>query len=79
MFKRKPKNTGFKLDMTPDVQKELEKLQLKTAASNLADVIRHSLGVYDYVVSLQASGKTIIIRDADGKEVEFPKVPQKSK
>jgi hypothetical protein len=79
MFKRKPKNTGFKLDMSPEVQKELEKLQLKTAAQSIGEVIRHSLGTYDYIVSLQASGKTIIIRDADGKEVEFPKVPQRSK
>lgn len=79
MFKSKPRKKGFKLEMSPEVHQELEKLQMKTAASGIGEVIRHALGTYDYIVELQASGKTIIIRDADGKEAEFPKVPQRSK
>ncbi|BCM95194.1 hypothetical protein [Burkholderia phage FLC6] len=79
MFKSKSKKKGFQLDMSPETHVEIEKLQMQTAATGLADVIRHALGTYSYIVDLQASGKTIIIRDADGKEAEFPKVPQRSK
>ncbi len=57
--------------MTEATRRELEKLRDNTQADSLAEVVRRSLAVYEFVVDLKANGQTFFARDEDGEEREI--------
>ena len=58
------------LEMSNSVRKKLEKLQQQTEADSLAEVIRRSLAVYDFLWSEKRKGGKLVIKSSDGdKEV----------
>lgn len=59
------------LEMAEVVRKQLEQLRTKTHADSLAEVIRRSLVVYDYLWSAKENGATVLLKDDTGMRELF--------
>ena len=58
------------LEMTESVRTRLEALRHQTEADSLAEVIRRSLAVYDFLLSEKEKGGKLVIKTSNGdKEV----------
>jgi hypothetical protein len=55
-------------DVYPEVFDDLRELQNKTQASNLLEVFRRSLAVYEMVVDCTNDGGKLILADKNGKQ-----------
>ena len=54
------------LELNEAVRQQLEQLRLHTHADSLAEVIRRSLVVYDYLWKAKEGGAVILVKDANG-------------
>jgi hypothetical protein len=52
--------------MSEAVRKQLEQLRTHTQADSLAEVIRRSLVVYEYLWAAKERGGVILIKDGEG-------------
>lgn len=53
------------------VRARLEELRELTEAESMSDVIRRALAVYDFLVIQKLGGGHVVLRRADGSEVEL--------
>lgn len=67
--KRKP-NVRLNLTLSQDAKNRLEKLQRKTDADTLTEVIRRAIKLYDRAVDIEKAGGQLIVRsDAGEREI----------
>ena len=60
------------LNMTGAVRSQLEDLRERTGADTLAEVVRHSLALYVFIVKERESGGKLFVENGDArKEVEL--------
>ena len=64
------KSCRLNLEMSPVVRKNLEQLRDDTNADSLAEVVRRSLAVYEFVCKAHKQNAKLICRFKDGKESE---------
>lgn len=62
------KRRRLSLDLTPQVKARIENLRDLTEAESITEVIRRALASYELLCEAQASGKSVLIRDAKGAE-----------
>lgn len=65
--------TRMTVDLTPASAKRLERLVERTYLGSKAAVIRHSLAVYEHLLSLAEEGGEIVVRMPSGEEKEIPR------
>lgn len=63
--------TRLHLEVPAAVRARVERLRDATGADGITDVIRRALAVYDAVVTAQAAGAKVLLREADGSEREM--------
>lgn len=61
------KKKHLHLEMSADVAAKLESLREQTQAADRAEVIRHALSVYDFLLSQVGKGDAIILRGPEGE------------
>lgn len=67
---KKNPTSRLNLEMGQATRDRLEALRDLTHADSLAEVIRHALAAYDFLVSEKRKDGQLVIRYGDGKEKE---------
>lgn len=67
-IKRKIPKVRLNLDLPQTLKDQIEQLRYASHADSLSEVIRRSLAIYDYLVTENSAGSTIIVRHKDGTE-----------
>jgi hypothetical protein len=65
--KKYPATERLNLIMSKKVRLRLERLRDQIDADSLAEVIRYSLAVYDFLLSEKKRGGELLVRSSDGK------------
>lgn len=63
----KPQIQRLHMIVTDDVRMQIESLQERSGATNMTEVMRRALAVYDELVSVKEEGGKVLIEGADGK------------
>lgn len=61
------KKIRLNLDLTATVKDQLDKLQIRTEASSLTEVIRRALAVYDLMIEQEEMNGKIFLEDKNGE------------
>jgi len=66
--KAKPESEKVRLslDVTPEIRDQLESLKARSSATNLTEVFRRSLALFDLVTDLIANKGKVILENPDG-------------
>gem|GEM_PF-2433200 len=56
-------NTRLNLCLTPSVRERLGRIQGRTEAASLAEVVRHAFAAYEYVVAKSRKGWTVVFEN----------------
>ena len=65
--------TRVQFDFTPEALETLDRLRKQLGVSSRAEVIRYSIRVLDWTLSvLSSGGKILVEKDGKVREVEFP-------
>lgn len=59
------------LDLTKQAKDRLDDLAEVVGASSQSDVVRRALRIYDYLVSEQQKGNSIVVKTEDGDQPLF--------
>ena len=62
------KKVRLNLELTEALKERLTKLQERTEASSVTEVLRTGLAVYDMIAGHVASGGKLVLRDKDGND-----------
>jgi hypothetical protein len=63
-----PDRTRLSLDVSPKVREQLDRLEVRTEAGSITEVIRRALALYDLVTEHQSEGGKLVFRHPDGEE-----------
>jgi len=71
--KKRRRKMRLNLDMPVNVRRRMEELKVETDSDSLAEVIRRSAALYDFMITHKKDGFEAILRDEEGNEklVEF--------